>query len=121
VLFDNLDETASQKINEKVKIIARNEESGELLKNLFETNYGQTPHIIILSELIQRHQSQINELSKKYDNSTVQKIYQPNEYELMVSSFTYTQTTAGALYLNLVRIYVGDFTFTGEIGFTRVG
>lgn len=52
--------------------------------------------------------------------STVQKIYQPNEYDLMVSSFTYNQTTAGILYLNLVRIYVGDFTFTGEISFTRV-
>ena len=53
--------------------------------------------------------------------STVQKIYQPNEYELMVSSFTYNQTTAGILYLNLVRIYVGDFTFTGEIAYTRIG
>jgi len=52
--------------------------------------------------------------------STVQKIYQPNEYELMVSSFTYNQTTAGILYLNLVRIYVGDFTFTGEIALTRI-
>jgi hypothetical protein len=52
--------------------------------------------------------------------SVVSKIYQPNEYDLITSSFTYNQTTAGVLYLNLVRIYTGDFTFTGEMSYTRL-
>jgi hypothetical protein len=52
--------------------------------------------------------------------SVVSKIYQPNEYDLITSSFTYNQTTAGVLYLNLVRIYTGDFTFTGEMSYTRI-
>jgi hypothetical protein len=52
--------------------------------------------------------------------SVVSKTYQPNEYDLITSSFTYNQTTAGVLYLNLVRIYTGDFTFTGEMSYTRI-
>jgi len=74
-LVDDLNETGNNRLNDKVKILARNEESSKLLSTLYETKNGQTPHIIMLSELVKRHQDNLTELSKKYDNQTVQKIY----------------------------------------------
>ena len=70
-VIDDLNKTGEKKLNEKIKIIVKNENSAELIKTLFETKYGQTPHIIMLSELVERQQFQINELTTKYDKQTI--------------------------------------------------
>jgi len=74
-LFDDLGEIGDERLNKKVKIIAQQEESVELIKTLFETEHGQTPHVIMLSELVKRHQDEITELSKKYDKTTIKSIF----------------------------------------------
>lgn len=72
---EKLDDSNKERIYEKIKIIAKNEKSAELLKSLHETKYGETPQVIILSELIKRQQDEITELSKKYDKQTIQTKY----------------------------------------------
>lgn len=69
--ISSLDEIGKERLNEKVKIIARNENSAQLIKTLFETKYGQTPHILMLSELVERHQYEISKLAKKYDGKNI--------------------------------------------------
>jgi hypothetical protein len=73
-VFDDLDETGKQRLNDKVRVIAQNKESVELIKEMFGSK-GQTPHIIMLNELVKRHQEEIALLSNKYDKNTVQTIY----------------------------------------------
>ena len=46
-LFDELDETGKQRLNNKIIVIARNEESAKLLNGLYESKQELTPHIII--------------------------------------------------------------------------
>ena len=72
-LFDNLNDTAKENINGKIKKIARNEETAELLKTLNETS--STSETIILNELVQRQQDEITKLSTKYNKISVQNIY----------------------------------------------
>lgn len=73
-LFDDIKETGQERLNNKIRIIARNEESGKLIQSLYETK-GDTPNIILLSELVKRHQEEIQALSKKYNKETVQKTF----------------------------------------------
>jgi len=53
--------------------------------------------------------------------SHVSEVYGNNDVQVIHSSITYNQSTAGVLYLNIVRTYTtGTYTFTGEIGLTRL-
>ena len=53
--------------------------------------------------------------------TSVPKSYGAAEVELLQSSFTYNQTTAGVLYVNVIRVYTtGTYTFTGELSITRL-
>jgi len=74
-LFDDLDKIGEQKLNDKIIVIARNEESAKLINTLYETKHGLTPHIIMLSELVKRQQDEITELSQKYDSQSIKTIY----------------------------------------------
>lgn len=71
LVVEDLKEAGEEKLNQKVKVIAKNEESSTLIKTLYEEKHGQTPHIIMLSELAERHQNKIELLSKKYDKQTI--------------------------------------------------
>lgn len=53
--------------------------------------------------------------------TSVPKSYGAAEVELLQSSFTYNQTTAGVLYVNVIRVYTtGTYTFTAELSITRL-
>jgi len=53
--------------------------------------------------------------------SHVSEIYANNDIQVITSSLTYQQTTAGVLYLNIVRSYsTGTYLFTGELSVTRI-
>lgn len=74
-LFDDLDETRKHRLNDKIIVIARNEESAKLLNALYESKQGLTPHIIMLSELVKRNLDEITKLSQTYNSQTVKNIY----------------------------------------------
>jgi hypothetical protein len=53
--------------------------------------------------------------------SHVSEVYANNDVQVINSSITYNQSTAGVLYLNIVRVFAtGTYSFTGEIGLTRL-
>jgi hypothetical protein len=53
--------------------------------------------------------------------SHVSEVYSNNDIQEITSSFTYNQSTAGVLYLNIVRSFsTGTYLFTGELSITRL-
>jgi hypothetical protein len=53
--------------------------------------------------------------------SHVAEVYANNDVQVITSSFTYNQSTAGVLYLNIVRSFsTGTYSFTGEVAVTRL-
>jgi hypothetical protein len=51
----------------------------------------------------------------------VNEVYATNDVQVITSSFTYNQSTAGVLYLNIVRTFgSGTYSFIGEIAVTRL-
>ena len=74
-IFEDLRETGDERLRDKVRIIAKDAETAELIKELYEKEDKQTPHIIILSELIKRQQEEITELSRRYDKSSIEGKY----------------------------------------------
>ena len=53
--------------------------------------------------------------------SHVAEVYGNNDIQLITSSFTYQQSTAGVLYLNAFRVFpTGTYSFTGEVAITRL-
>tara|TARA_R110000868_G_scaffold122103_1_gene323689 strand:+ start:787 stop:1773 length:987 start_codon:yes stop_codon:yes gene_type:complete len=53
--------------------------------------------------------------------SHVTETYSQNDIQVLTSSFTYQQSTAGALRLNIVRSFsTGTYSFTGEVAITRL-
>ena len=53
--------------------------------------------------------------------SHVSEVYGNNDVQEINGSFTYQQSTAGALYLNIVRSFsTGTYLFTGEVAITRI-
>ena len=53
--------------------------------------------------------------------SHVSEVYALNDVQEITSSFTYQQTTAGVLRLNIVKSFgSGAYSFTGEISITRL-
>jgi len=53
--------------------------------------------------------------------SHVSEVYANNDVQVITSSLTYQQSSAGVLYLNIVRSYAtGTYSFTGEIAITRL-
>jgi hypothetical protein len=53
--------------------------------------------------------------------SHVSEVYANNDVQVITSSLTYQQSTAGVLYLNIVRSFsTGTYSFTGEIAITRI-
>jgi hypothetical protein len=51
----------------------------------------------------------------------VNEVYATNDVQVITSSFTYNQSTAGVLYLNIVRTFgTGTYSFIGEIAVTRL-
>ena len=53
--------------------------------------------------------------------SHVSEVYGNNDVQEINGSFTYQQSTAGALYLNIVRSFsTGTYLFTGEVAITRL-
>jgi len=53
--------------------------------------------------------------------SHVSEVYATNDVQVITSSFTYNQSTAGVLYLNLFRVFAtGTYTFIGEVAITRI-
>ena len=54
--------------------------------------------------------------------SHVSEVYALNDVQEITGSFTYQQTTAGVLRLNIVKSFgSGTYSFTGEIAITRLG
>jgi len=53
--------------------------------------------------------------------STVPKVFALNEVDLMISSFTYYQTTAGQVRITVARTYTGTYGIVGAMAFTRIG
>lgn len=76
--IDELKNQNTQQSNGEIIKIVKNRESFELLKTLnnIEQNQQTNPSVLILSELTQRHQMEIEELTKKYDKHTIQNILQ---------------------------------------------
>jgi hypothetical protein len=55
------------------------------------------------------------------NRSHVNEVYALNDVQVITSSFTYNQSTAGVLYLNIVRTFgSGTYSFIGEIAVTRL-
>jgi hypothetical protein len=55
------------------------------------------------------------------NRSHVNEVYALNDVQVITSSFTYNQSTAGVLYLNIVRTFTGgSYSFIGEIAVTRL-
>jgi len=53
--------------------------------------------------------------------SHVSEIYSASDIQILTSSFTYNQSTAGALYLNVLRTFAtGTFSCVGEVSITRL-
>ena len=53
--------------------------------------------------------------------SHISEVYANDDIQVITSSFTYNQSAAGALYLNIVRTFVtGTYSFTGEVSITRI-
>jgi hypothetical protein len=53
--------------------------------------------------------------------SHISEVYGNNDIQEITSSFTYNQSTAGVLYLNIVRSFsTGTYLFTGELSITRI-
>jgi hypothetical protein len=53
--------------------------------------------------------------------SHVSEVYATSDVQIITSSLTYQQTTAGVMYLNIVRSYAtGTYSFTGELSVTRI-
>ena len=53
--------------------------------------------------------------------SHVSEVYGNNDVQEINGSFTYQQSTAGVLYLNIVRSFsTGTYSFTGEVAITRL-
>ena len=53
--------------------------------------------------------------------SHVNEVYSNNDIQLITSSFTYQQSTAGVLRLNIVRSFAtGTYSFTGKVAITRL-
>ena len=53
--------------------------------------------------------------------SHVSEVYSNNDIQLITSSFTYQQSTAGVLRLNIVRSFAtGTYSFTGKVAITRI-
>ena len=51
----------------------------------------------------------------------VSEVYATNDVQEIASSFTYNQSTAGVLYLNIVRSFAtGVYSFVGELSITRL-
>jgi hypothetical protein len=51
----------------------------------------------------------------------VNEVYATNDVQVINSSFTYNQSTAGVLYLNIVRSFAtGVYSFVGEVSITRL-
>jgi hypothetical protein len=53
--------------------------------------------------------------------SHISEVYGNNDIQVITSSFTYAQTSAVPLYLNIVRSFAtGSYTFNGEVAVTRL-
>lgn len=53
--------------------------------------------------------------------SHVSEVYANNDTQVITSSFTLNQSTAGLIYLNIVRSFAtGTYSFTGEMSYTRL-
>jgi len=53
--------------------------------------------------------------------SHISEVYANDDIQVITSSFTYNQSAAGALNLNIVRTFVtGTYSFTGEVSITRI-
>lgn len=51
----------------------------------------------------------------------VSEVYGNNDVQIITGNITYNQSTAGVLYLNIVRTFaIGTYSFTGEVGLTRI-
>jgi hypothetical protein len=51
----------------------------------------------------------------------VNEVYATNDVQVINGSFTYNQSTAGVLYLNIVRSFAtGVYSFVGEVSITRI-
>ena len=54
--------------------------------------------------------------------SHVSEVYTAGDIQEITSSFTLNQSTAGLIYLNIVRSFGGGaYSFTGEMSYTRIG
>jgi hypothetical protein len=53
--------------------------------------------------------------------SHVSEVYATNDVQEIAGSFTYNQSTAGVLYLNILRTFsTGVYSFVGEVAITRI-
>jgi hypothetical protein len=53
--------------------------------------------------------------------SHVSEVYAIGDIQILTSSFTYNQSTAGVLYLNILRTFAtGTYSFVGELSITRL-
>ena len=53
--------------------------------------------------------------------SHVSEVYSAGDIQILTSSFTYNQSTAGVLYLNILRTFAtGTYSFVGELSITRL-
>ena len=53
--------------------------------------------------------------------SHISEVYATNDVQVLTSSFTYQQSTAVPLYLNIVRSFsTGAYSFIGEVAITRI-
>jgi len=52
--------------------------------------------------------------------TTIPKVFALNEVDLMISSFTYYQTTAGQVRITVARTYTGTYGIVGAMAFTRI-
>ena len=53
--------------------------------------------------------------------SHVSEVYATSDVQIITSSLTYQQSTAGVIYLNIVRSFsTGTYSFTGELSVTRI-
>ena len=53
--------------------------------------------------------------------SHISEVYADNDVQVITSSITYQQSTAGVLYLNILRTFgTGTYSFIGEIAITRI-
>ena len=51
----------------------------------------------------------------------VSEVYAIGDIQILTSSFTYNQSTAGVLYLNILRSFAtGTYAFLGELSITRL-